>query len=73
MEKQPNRLKGYFTPKDRFHVKCPNCKTDIYFTPSIFMQLGINMGSCNCKKCDSWLKLEVYDIKRKTGKATLRD
>lgn len=52
----------------RYKVICPKCNYGFDVARSIFMDMGINMGSCHCPKCDLFLHLEC-DEDTKTMKS----
>lgn len=56
---------------NKYTFSCPVCFKMQYIEPSIFMQMGINIGSVNCLKCKTHLKMEIVDVEKQLAKAVV--
>lgn len=45
--------------KERYNFICPNCKYEQSAAPSMFMEMGLNLGHGTCMKCKMFLHLEI--------------
>lgn len=47
--------------KDRYPFDCYSCGLGLYAKPSIFMEMGMNMGGGNCPRCKVMFQLKIND------------
>jgi transcription elongation factor Elf1 len=46
--------------KEKYYVACPYCgENRLTIKPSLFMQLGINLGGAQCKACRKMFQIRI--------------
>ena len=56
---EPQHLPDGYDVKNRYDFTCCYCGHRMFFTPNLFMHMGMNMGGGSCISCKRWMHLTI--------------